>query len=381
MKILKYILEAKSAVRTLVVLSLVLVSSFGGAQELTYENVRKLAADEFIRLAGASWEKQDYRSAVTFGMKARRIQSEVFGENDPIVAVTEKRVAAAIDMLRQAAETGGNKYLLMPNDELEKLRKSGDTGAVHELGLRNAYALGGLSGDLSRAIGLFEISAAAGNPDSLFEMGKALMELRSRTELTAQWAAQGPQETSLTPIAAPAGVELQALSQAAEKGHVAARALVGVALIEQAIGNPDPEAMKLAEEGWKALRETARDGSAWGQFLLANCMAKGFGITQSRTTALTYARQAAVQGMREGQALLAELALEGFAMTPDNEGWVALVCAAEQDYWLAYYPLGLRLAEGNGIKADREAGRRWLEKAAEQGHLPAADALRKLQTE
>ena len=43
------------------------------------------------------------------------------------------------------------------------------------------------------------------------------------------------------------------------------------------------------------LQEAARAGDAWGQYLLAHGLAEGFGITESRRLAMSWAERAADQ--------------------------------------------------------------------------------------
>lgn len=375
--------EATDAIVIALLCAILFCTSPNFAADFTYHDLQTLGSAEFLRLAGARWDAKDYRDSVTFGAIARDIRTQAFGDTDPTLAEIIKRIDAAMVMLHQESAAKTNHYLLMEGDELEATAKAGDPEAIHELALRYAYGLGGVGRDLVRAVGLFQVPAEKGKPESLFELGKGLLNLRLTQEVIASWGAKGPLETTIAPLALPSPVEFKSFNDAAKKGHPSANAFVALSLIDQGRDLTDAQSAQFGEQGWKSLRETARNGNDWAEYILANCLAKGFGISESRSLALTWARQAAAQGLPEGQALLAELTLPkvgdaGAQAQSAKEGWVALYCAAEQDYWLAYYPLGLRLVKGDGIAADRQAGKAWLEKAAAEGHMPAADALRKI---
>lgn len=353
------------------------------SEEFTYQELRLRGVKEFMRLAAERWDADDMRKSVGFALKARGILRERGGPRSPLVEQVERMISTALEEIETARSTPENQLLFTAMEELEKRAGEGDVAAAFELGYRYAYGIGGLSPDFSHAFEFLQLGASEGHADSLFELGLILRRQRIEETLMAIWIGNDSSELRGIPLGGIDPLEFRLFNDAHERGHLDAKAFVGLSLIDQGVGGSGSTGRESIDRGRKLLQESARSGSVWGQYLMGMVLAQGFGVPANPAAARNWARKAADQGLREAQTLLGELLTRSGArgqVTEEakQEGLLYLYCATEQGDWLAYYPLGLMLATGKGIEVDRTAGVHWLEEAAEAGHMKAAEAVRAL---
>jgi len=353
----------------------------GYAEPLTYQHIQAETAAECMRLAGRRWDQGEYRQAATLARKAHRLRIDAFGPEDALAVEIEKRFRLAMELLAREAETDRLKALMLtPNAEVQRLAEAGDTEAAHELGVRLAYGLGGLEADPDQALGWFEMALAGQRPETAFEAGLVLRERRIRSALAGLWAGQAEPVESDPALGGADLEELRLFNQAAREGHLSAKAFLGLSLIEQSFLEGGETRHQVEEEGWSLLRESARAGNAWGEYLLAATLAQGFGTPPNRALAESWVAKAAEQGLPAAKALRAALALAapGPRSTEQAVGAYAdLLFAAIHHDRSAQYRLGRALVRGEGVQPEPTAGRAWLERAAERGHLPAGRELLK----
>lgn len=349
-------------------------------QSLTYATLQELGAARFLELAAARWDAKDPGGALVFARHAEEIRADIFGSADPRTAMVAVMSGKAEEMLQAEATDPAKAVLIMRTDELRERAAGGDLAASHELGVRFSYGLGGLSPSPAEAIPLLVAAVGTGRADSIFELGKAMRDQRVRSQMQAHWARRGPEPLPGTLLGDFDPREFQVFNDAFVKGNANAAAFVALGLIDQSIMARDTEAKSAGERGWQMLRKSAQDGNPWGQYLLAEALAQGFGIPATRKLAVEWAGKAAAQGLPEAQLLHAELILGDPASSGDEksrrEAWIDLYCAARQSNWLAFYGLGRRLAKGDGIEQDTASGLEWLGRASDEGCLPASAALR-----
>jgi len=160
------------------------------------------------------------------------------------------------------------------------------------------------------------------------------------------------------------------LGRAADKGHVDAETLLGLAyLTGRAVTRSPGEALK-----W--LRMAAGKGYPKAEGLLGWALITAAEV-RNEAEGGRWTRKAAADGDPLGQALLGELLLFGKAGTEKNEAEGAAWAhkAAEQGDARAQFLMASLLAGGIGVAKDLTLSRFWLELAAAQGHAEARKIL------
>jgi TPR repeat protein len=195
--------------------------------------------------------------------------------------------------------------------------------------------------------------------------GKAWQPLAEQGDANAQvWLARTLLQTN----------ELESaivwLGRAADKGHVDAQALLGLAYLTGRAVTRSPE------DALKWLRMAAGKNYPKAEGLLGWALVTAAEVRNEEEGG-RWTRKAAADGDPLGQALLGELLLFGRAGMEKNEAegaaWVRK--ASEQGDARAQYLLASLLAGGIGVAKDPILSRFWLELAAAQGHAEARRIL------
>ncbi len=122
--------------------------------------------------------------------------------------------------------------------------------------------------------------------------------------------------------------------------------------------------------------EAAQQGDALAQTNLGFMYAKGRGVEQDYTKAVSWYRKAAQQGDALAQANLGLMYVQGQGVEQDDEEAVSWYRkAAEQGDALAQTNLGLMYAQGRGVEQDYTKAVSWYKEAAEQGDALAQTNL------
>jgi uncharacterized protein len=127
----------------------------------------------------------------------------------------------------------------------------------------------------------------------------------------------------------------------------------------------------------RLLEPLARAGNPSAQYRLALLHYHGHGVRESDALALQWFERAARQGLAEAQFHLASMYAYGLAALPAEADANRLAAqwyfeAARQGHAEAQYSLGILFLTGSGVSQSAEEGRRWIERAAAQGHADAA---------
>lgn len=153
---------------------------------------------------------------------------------------------------------------------------------------------------------------------------------------------------------------LPLLLAAAASGHAPAASLAG-SFLEDGRGEK-----RNLEDALRWYRQAANDGEPAAQAALARL------LPADAPARLAYMRSAADSGNADGQYLLGlQLGTNGASQA---EGFEWLSRAATQGHLGAMLAAASQLADGRGVRADRAAARRWLERAAKSGD-PVANFL------
>lgn len=130
----------------------------------------------------------------------------------------------------------------------------------------------------------------------------------------------------------------------------------------------------------RLLEPLARAGNAQAQARLAWLYYHGHGVRESDALALQWFERAARQGLPEAQFELGNMYAYGLAPPrPETDGarlaaqWYFE--AARQGHAAAQYSLGILFLTGSGVSASATEARKWIERAAAQGHADAAAFL------
>lgn len=160
------------------------------------------------------------------------------------------------------------------------------------------------------------------------------------------------------------------LVRAAEKGHLDARALLGLSYLTGRAVTRNPE------EALKWLRPAAEKGYPKAEGLLGMALITAAEV-RNNEEGLLWIRKAAAGGDPLGQALLGKYLLfgENGLKKNESEGATWLRRAAEQGDAGAQYILANLLYNGIGGVKDRIQSRFWLERSAAQGHVEARNIL------
>lgn len=162
--------------------------------------------------------------------------------------------------------------------------------------------------------------------------------------------------------------------RAAEQGVPEAQFQYALMLIDGKFAKKD---MKEA----RALMEaSAEAGNSLAQFNLAQMMMDRETAGDAIEKAVGYYQRAADAGLADAQYALAQMYLSGIGGKPKDETearkW--LQDAAIQNFDTAQLDLGTMLAEGKTSQKDKQAGFRWLRRAAMGGNIAAQNRLAKL---
>jgi uncharacterized protein len=131
----------------------------------------------------------------------------------------------------------------------------------------------------------------------------------------------------------------------------------------------------------RLLEPLARAGDALAQLRLGILYYHGHGVRESDAQAAAWFQRAAAQGLAEGQFHLANMYAYGLAPAPEAEDPQRAAArwyfeAARQGHAEAQYSLAVLFLTGSGVTLSAEEARKWMGRAAAQGH---ADALQWLQ--
>ncbi len=130
----------------------------------------------------------------------------------------------------------------------------------------------------------------------------------------------------------------------------------------------------------RLLEPLARGGDAQAQLQLAQLYYHGHGVRESDAEAVRWLERAARQGLADAQFQLGNMYAYGLAPLPAEQDGARLAAqwyfeAARQGHAEAQYSLGILFLTGSGVLPSPEEARKWIERAAAQGH---ADARRYL---
>lgn len=127
------------------------------------------------------------------------------------------------------------------------------------------------------------------------------------------------------------------------------------------------------EESVKWWTLAANSGDAAAQNNLASCYADGMGVTSDRQKALMWFEKAATQGSLEAIFNLGKGYLMGHTVFEKDVplGFLYMKEAAEKGLAEAQYWMGQLYNDGIGCESDTDESLKWLEKAAQQGHMKA----------
>ena len=158
--------------------------------------------------------------------------------------------------------------------------------------------------------------------------------------------------------------------RAAEQGNADAQSLLGYAY---SIGRGVPQD---AREAVRWLRPAAEQGNPDAQYRLGRMYERGLGVVADDAEAQRWFRQAAEQGHADAQDRL-DVAYSAKREVPQDERDAVqqLRRAAEQGDVDAQAELGLAYYLGNSVKKDEEKAERWFRQAAEQGQADAQFGL------
>ena len=124
------------------------------------------------------------------------------------------------------------------------------------------------------------------------------------------------------------------------------------------------------------LQKDAEAGDALAQLNLGAAYDNGMGVKRDIEQALIWYQKAAEQGLAEAQFNLAHLLVTEEISTVAAAEW--MLKAAEQGMVDAEFLMGVIYAEGIGVEIDPVESRRWLEKAANKGHIRARARLKEM---
>lgn len=160
----------------------------------------------------------------------------------------------------------------------------------------------------------------------------------------------------------------QLLREAAEQGHSGAQTRLGLCDLE-GIG-----AERDLTQAIRWLQLAAAQDNAMAQYRLGCCCEEGTGADKDPAAAAAWYRKAAAQGYGPALVRLARCYQTGLGVEKDPAQSADLcrkttgIGDAE-----AQYLLGQLYEAGEGVDKDLTEAVRWYRKAAEQGHLPAAE--------
>ena len=126
----------------------------------------------------------------------------------------------------------------------------------------------------------------------------------------------------------------------------------------------------------RLLEPLASAGDALAQLRLGTLYYHGHGVRESDALALQWFRRAADQGLAEAQFQLGNMHAYGQAPVAAGEDPQRLAAqayfeAARQGHAEAQYSLGILFLTGSGVTQSSAQARKWIARAAAQGHADA----------
>lgn len=126
----------------------------------------------------------------------------------------------------------------------------------------------------------------------------------------------------------------------------------------------------------RLLEPLARAGQAQAQVRLGTLYYHGHGVRESDALALQWFERAARQGLAEAQFHLANMYAYGLAPMDTGQDAQRVAAqwyfeAARQGHAEAQYSLGILFLTGGGVTPSVAEARKWIERAAAQGHVDA----------
>jgi len=126
-------------------------------------------------------------------------------------------------------------------------------------------------------------------------------------------------------------------------------------------------------------RHLSSKGDAWAMFRLGTSYAKGIGVRQDDTEALSWLQQAADHDYPDAYMSLGIMYSDGMAFAPDYRiayNWFSK--SAESNNAEAQFQLGGLYRNGMGVEKSPKLAAEWYRKAAEQGHEGAKARLKEM---
>lgn len=273
----------------------------------------------------------------------------------------------------------------------DKLAEQDDPDGLYNIAQNYEYGMFGKPLDLPKALELYEKSARAGHHFAQNNLGLLHRKAHEASggssgslQKSFEWlkvAAEGgfamAQKNLAIAFANGHGVrrdDVRAASwmrKAAEQLEVEAAYMMGE-LYRQGRGLPAD-----AGEAMKWYERSAEAGFPKAQYTLGMLYLDGTGTKKDMQMAELWMRFAAKQGNQEAKNNLATMHAQRGEVEQAAEIWAELAAAGEVN---AQCNLGMCFMRGMGRPRDLHEARRWLAKAADQGHQMALQALMQLST-
>jgi uncharacterized protein len=279
-----------------------------------------------------------------------------------------------------------------------KEARIGDVTAQYDVALMYANGVG-VAKSPEQALVWTQAAADKGHVSALYLLGRALQQgLGTAKDLPRaltcylRAAEQGNDKASLklSALHAQAQPELSVhyVRTAAQRGGAPAQFALGQAFAQGQGVAPD------SQEAARWFRLAAQQGLASAQYALAQLLEVAAATEADNHDALYWYREAAAQGMPAAALALSRLDAAGLARRDEGSAPANRARARErrsQDArWVQFagrgdrddaYHLGLMFVQGVGLERSPKQARRWLQKAAEQGHVQSMEALARLSEE
>lgn len=252
-----------------------------------------------------------------------------------------------------AANAGENIDMRPVAAMLEQAAARGNEIAVLTLGTTlYFYGVGNVPRDDARAVKYLRISAAAGQPMAMAELGR--MQLLGTRGVAKDEAA---------------GLAL--IRKAAAVDNANAQFLLGVGMISGQAGIPVNRA-----EGVRLLRASAAQKNMEAMSMYALMLSRGDLVAKDPVAAAAMAREAALQGDNPSRVLLARAHFFGQGVAVDKPEAARLARqAADEGDAEGQFLFGQMNWYGEGVAKDRPAAIRLWRKAAAQGFAEATTNL------
>jgi uncharacterized protein len=161
--------------------------------------------------------------------------------------------------------------------------------------------------------------------------------------------------------------------KAADKDHPGAQFSLAMMLLDNSLGENDPDAAA------QLLEKAANGGNVQAQYNLGLVYAGRYGTTADWTKAAAWFRKAADQNYAEAQYNLGLLYLDGNGVPKDQlsaADWLSR--AAVKGMPEAALEYGVMIMRGEGVQRDEKIGLKWLLYAANRGHPVAQNRLARI---